>query len=294
MADECNFDFKVDTSYFKAPDDNTGAKSLSSDMPDGEAWKAKLHYNTVIYALVFASAGVIGLIKLFIEYLVLDMNLYTSTTLLTMLERSVGLPDTRIPEREKTLCERREDVRYRLSKNNIVRLIEMQDRINKTFPDFGIWITTNDVGQSFRYTFRYKFGHNQGSRQRFTILVHIPNFVIDPNNLENSLITWENLQSWMRDFVSGFDLLIPIYEESRSICVITTPEENDIVYIDRDPAGTWFPTTIKWQTIDIDGTVAYYEDTEILDTLENIKRSFTDSTSTLIEASNKVRIVPII
>jgi hypothetical protein len=295
MSNECDFSYELKDDYFEAPTQEVETKSISSELPDGDVWKAKLHYNTVIYALVFATAGSFRLIKQLIETLSIEMNIYTSFLLLPLFEKSVGLPDTRLPEREMTLCERREKVRYMINKTPVVELIEMQERVDKDYPDYGIWLTTNEEGQSYRYTMRYQLGHGESKDQRFALVVNIPWFVIDPNDLDNSLITWDNLKSWLRDFVPSVDNIIPNYIEQASYCVITNPAPNDIVYIDRDPEGTWFPNTITWRSIDTDGTVQLFSDTEIFsEGDESITRSFIDSTSSVIEAENDIQIIPIL
>ena len=122
MADECDLGYNLDNKYFESLDEKTETKSLASSLPDGEPWFAKVIMGTMIYALVYASAQCIRLVKDLYQYLSEQFNLYTSTDLLySVWQPSVGLPDSRLPERETTLCEDRAEVKRKIQPNTKLR-----------------------------------------------------------------------------------------------------------------------------------------------------------------------------
>lgn len=230
MADQCGFDFQLTDTYFKASTQKISTKSVASELPDGEPWFAKVLMGTVVYALVWATAGVVNAIQVLFETMSIEFNLYTSVEELTLWEKSVSLPDSRINPGPQTICERRIAIKQRLKKEATVTLQEMQDLIDEAFPGYGIYLDADRIGGAFRYTFRYTFQHARGSRDRFVINVNIPWIAIDPLDLENSPLTWENLQSWLRDFVPSPVLLNPIYLEQASYCAITNPRNTSTIY----------------------------------------------------------------
>lgn len=297
MADECGLGYNLDNKYFETLDDSIETKSMASALPDGDPWEAKVISNTMVFALVYASAMCLKLVKQLYQYLSEEFNLYTSTDYLyTIWQPSVGLPDTRLPEKETTICEDRAEVKRKLKKEAIVTLEEFQDRVDETFPDSGIWLTYKDDGQQFRYEFRYPFSHVNGIRKRFTIIVHIPWFFIDPNNPSSSVMTWENLKSWFRDFVPAVDMIIPVYIEQDSYCIITSPANGEDVYIRSSLPGLFRPIGVNWRTIDTDKTVTiYHNDTTFVNPTDtSITKSFIDSLSNTITAENEITPIPIL
>jgi hypothetical protein len=224
-----------------------------------------------------------------------EFNLYTSDTLLSLVwEPSVGLPDTRSPYIPTDLCERRWRIKERLSKKSTVTLQEFQNNLDIFFPGYGIWLATGETANSFRYTFSYSFAHG-GVRDRLTIYVHIPWFAIDPNDVENSPITWENLLRFLRDFSPAYVMYIPVYEEQASYCVITNPQNSEPIFINSDGVGGWEPTPVYWKEIDINGSAVDHLDYEsVTPSTTEITRSFTDSTSALIEDSILIDVLPLL
>ena len=288
----CGFDFVLDSDYFTAPTQAKETKSVATELPDGRYWLAKFLTFTVIYGAVYATAGAYRLLKQLIETLAREFNLYTSVELLGVWEKSVSLPDTRLGTTSQTLCERRRQIQQRLKKYPIVTIEEMQTNIDNTFPDYGIWISSGESGESFRYSFRYFFGPQGGTRARFVLYINIPWIAIDPLDLENSPLTWENLKSWFRDFVPGYVELIPIYHPENSYCIITSPQDEQTIYVESDGAGGYKDITVYWKEIDKDGTVVNNIDTENVDPdTTDITREFIDSDSNLISITNDVEVM---
>ena len=295
MPENCEPRYNLTDEYFKAPTQAECAKSTSSELPDGHYWTAKLILDTVIYGLVFATAGLLGLYKTLIETLAREFNLNTTDQLITVWENSVGLPDPRVGDTPLTLCDRRNAVLQRLDKTPTVTLVQMQLLVDQQFPDYGIWLVRRDSGESFRYDFRYPFGPNAGFRETFVIEVHIPWLAIsDPPELDDPL-TIENLLDWFHDFIGAYVLLLPIYESQASYTVITGPQNGGTVYAISDGAGDYEDIPVYWKTIDTDGTVINRLDTEdIQPDQTEIERSFTDSTVSLISTTNEVNVITLL
>lgn len=294
MADECGFDFILKDEYFKAPTQGECTKSVASELPTGPYWTAKLINNTMIYALVFATAGMLGLFKTLIEALAREFNLYTTNSLISVWEASVGLPDPRLGTTSLTLCERRKAVNRRLTKVPIITLVDMQLLVDEQFPDYGIWLTSVPNAEFFRYTFRYNLG-GFSARSSAIIDVHIPWLAINNPPLVTDPLTVDNLLSWFRDFTPAYIELRPVFEVQQSYTLITEPQEEQAVYAISDGAGDYDDITVYWKTIDVDGTVVNRVDTEdIQPNSIEITRSFTDSTTTLITATNEVDVITLL
>lgn len=288
--------FTLNDTFFNAPTQDVQTQTVASELPDGPYWKAKWLSFTVIYAMVFATAGVYILLKNMIETMAREFNLYTSVLLLgPVWEKSTGLPDTRLGETPQDLCSRRQQVKQRLKKDPTVDIVEYQLLVDEAWTDYGIWLSTGAVSQSFRYDFRYFFGPGFGIRDVFIIEVHIPWLAIDPLDLENSPIKLENLLSWFRDFVPGYIELVPVFESQASYSVITDPQDEQEVYAISDGVGGFLPIPVYWKQIDIDGTVTNHLDTEAITPFTtDITRSFTDSTATLISDTNAVEVTTLL
>ena len=286
----CNFDFTLKSRYFFSPSEDSLHTSLTSDLPDGEVWRAKSEETTNIFSLVRAVATMFGVLRLLIEKLSKEFSIYTTVDLIEVHEKSVGLPDPRLGEDiPQDLCSRRQRVLDRITKQNTVTFEEAQTKLDETFPDYGIWLSTGQAPQAFRYTFRYTFLHGGSNRDRFIIFVNIPWFVIDPGDPSNDKLTWENLRSWLKDFFPGYVSFVPVYIEQASYCVITSPQMGEEVYTQGDGQGNWTEIPVYWKQIDINGTVINVVDSEeITPNTTSITRSFTDSTSTLIETTNSI------
>ena len=284
--------YNLRSNLFKAPSQEIETKSVGTELPNGQAWLAKYINTTVIYALVYASAGIFRRIKQLIEYLSNEFNLYRSSDLLeSVWAKSVGLPDSRLADSFQGPLVNQ--IKQRLKKKDAtVTGFEIQRLVDETFPTYGIWITYGATGEGFRYDFRYSFGHTTGIRRRFTLNIHIPWIAIDPADPENSPLTWDNLKSWFRDFVPSYVLLNPIYEPQASYCVITQPQDQQTVYADPVDGGGYEDVDVYWKQIDVDGSVINQQDTEpITATTSQITRSFTDSTATLIEDTVDINLV---
>lgn len=294
--------------YFDVPTQKEETKSVSSEMPDGRYWLAKWLETKVIYALMFGAAGATRLLKQMFSSLSTEFNLYTAVELLGSLwEKSVGLPDTRLGNISQSLDARRLQVQQRLRKKAIVTMVEMQLLIDATFPDYGIWLSSGGSGQFFRYDFRFFLGSGSGGRATFVFSVNIPWLAIDPDDLENSPLTQENLFSWLRDFIPSYVELNPIFYPQDSYCIITNPQgvqsptppqpesQPQEVYSLSDGAGGFLDRIIYWKQIDKDGTVINHADPEnILPTTTDITRSFTDSDTNLISATNDVKVITLL
>lgn len=294
MADECEFDFVLTDEYFKAPTQEECTKSVASELPNGPYWAAKLINNTFIYALVFATAGMLGLFKSLIETLAKEFNLYTTSLLIDLWETSVGLPDPRLGDTSLTLCDRRRAVLRRLTKVPIITLVDMQLLVDTQFPDYGIWLTSTPNAEFFRYHFPFNLG---GFSPRSTALIdiHIPWLAINNPPLESDPLTIDNLLSWFRDFVPAYIELRPVFEVQQSYTIITEPQDSQIVYAISDGAGDYDDITVYWKTIDVDGTVVNRVDTEdIQPNSVLVTRDFTDSTVTVITATNGVDVITLL
>lgn len=294
MADECNIGYDLKSKYFKQPEESVELKSINSALPNGQAWAAKSITGTIVNLLVKSTSSVTLLLKSFIEYYTKEFNLLTSEDLLTTVwEPSVGLPDSRLPNTDRTICTIRSQVYTKLSKIPLVSLNEIQKHIDTILPESGIWLTTGQIGSQFRYRLRYPFGHFTGNRGRFIIVVNIPKFFIDPADETNSKMTWENLMGWLRSFIPANDMLIPNYLDEDSYCVIKDPQSETTIYLKNDGA-VWDIIPVRWMSIDVDETVTHYEDFDpVLPTSESVTRFFTDSTSTLITTTNDIKVVPV-
>lgn len=289
-------DFTLNDTFFAAPTQDKQTQTIASELPDGFYWQAKWITFTVIYSMVFATAGAYILLKNMIETMAREFNLYTSVLLLgSVWEKSVGLPDTRLGETPQDLCSRKQQVKQRLTKKPTITMVEYQLLVDDAWKDLGIWLSTGSSSSSFRYNFRYFLGEGFGTGDVFVIEVHIPWLAIDPDNPGNDPITLENLLSWFRDFVPAYIEILPIFESQASYAVITDPQFNQTVYAISDDAGGYDDITIYWKQIDIDGNVTNHVDTEDVNPFTTeITRSFTDSTTTVISDTNDVSVITLL
>lgn len=291
----CEFDYKLTDEYFNTPSVDETTKSVTSEMPDGQYWEAKLLNGTMMRALMFASSELFRLFLLLIQTLGAEFNLYTTNALIHIWERSVGLPDPRLGTTNLTLCDRRKAVLRRLDKTPVVTLVQMQNLIDQQFPDFGIWLSTGASGETFRYSFRYTLGPGEGVRSSFVIDVHIPWLAMSNPPQDSDPLTIDNLFSWFQDFIPSYVLLNPIYEDQASYCIITEPQDEQPVRAISDGAGDYDDISVYWKQIDIDGTVTNHLDMEdIQPTQTEITRDFTDSDSVLIIATNSVKVITLL
>ena len=264
--------------YFKSPTNESLAKSVASELPDGRAWQAKSIADKLMYGLVYAGSGALNTVLRLFETIAREMNINTTLDLLPEWEESVGLPDSRLEQSSPTTADRRTNVIQRLSKNPIVKIGEIQDLIDATLPNSGIWLSTTQAIAGFRYDFRYDLGSAYGERQKFVILVNTPEFALDQ-------ISWENLLSWFEDFGQGGVLWLQnTIEKNQSYAVITYPTNYQTIYAEQDEAMAWGSIDVHWKQIDKLNTVVNVIDEEtITDSTTTIERSFTDSDSVLIE-----------
>lgn len=264
--------------YFKSPTNESLAKSVASELPDGRAWQAKSIADKFMYGLVYGAAGALNVVLRLFETIAREMNINTTLDLLPEWEESVGLPDSRLEQTSPTVATRRTNVIQRFSKTPIVDIGDMQDLIDATFPDSGIWLTTTQALVGFRYTFRYDLGSAYGERQKFVIVVNFPDFALNQ-------VSWANFLSWLEDFGQGGVLWLynPI-ASSQSYAVITYPTNFQTIYAEQDEAMAWGSIDVHWKQIDKLNTVVNVIDEEtITDSTTTIERSFTDSDSVLIE-----------
>lgn len=290
----CEFDFVLTDDYFKAPTQEECTKSGASELPTGHYWTAKWLIGTMIYGLVFATAGMLGLFKALIETLAKEFNLYTTNSLISLWETSVGLPDPRLGDTSLSLCDRRRAVLRRLTKVPIITLVDMQLLVDTQFPDYGIWLTSTANAEFFRYEFPLNLG-GVNTRSTALIEIHIPWLAINNPPLESDPLTVDNLLSWFRDFVPAYIELRPVFAVQRSYTIITEPQNSQIVYAISDGAGDYDDITVYWKTIDVDGTVVNRVDTEdIQPDSQLITRDFTDSTVTVISDTNNVDVITLL
>ncbi len=115
-----------------------------------------------------------------------------------------------------------------------------------------------------------------------------PEFALDQ-------ISWANLESFLKDFAQAGTLFVQnIIAKDVSYVVITSPNNYQNVYAQKDAEGNWIPVTVKWKAIDKLNTVVNHTDFEtIFPITVSITRIFSDSDSNLIQGTVTPNVIDI-
>ncbi len=119
---------------FKVMNEEEATDLIAEHFPQGRLWDEKQDEDSVIRKFL-AGLSVLERIKQTeIRHVIKELNINETEDLLPEWEASVSLPDD-CSQGSKTIEERREEVKFRLSKTPVVTIEEIENLITRLFPD---------------------------------------------------------------------------------------------------------------------------------------------------------------
>jgi uncharacterized protein YmfQ (DUF2313 family) len=176
---------------FSVFDKEEATDLVAEHYPQGRAWDLKNDPDSNLRKYLHGSAALVRAFQEQIAHLMQEFDINQTVDLLPEWETSVGLPnECYCPN--ASIEQRREDVKFRLSRRSLVSLQEIQDFVSTFFPD--IVITLYPAMEYFAYGHRqYEAPFGGNDTLRFVLVVEIE------ANIESYEYEYEHL------FDAGYD-----------------------------------------------------------------------------------------